>query len=64
MAVKPKTTNQPTNQIVAFGWPWFLGKVKFGKMSKYKISWKVLKIFAQDCSNFDLGLTLSFLWQG
>ena len=26
------------------------------------ISWKVLQIFAQECSNDDLGLTLSFFY--
>ena len=30
------------------------------KMLEHKISWKVLKIFAQECSNGDLGLTLTF----
>ena len=28
---------------------------------EHKISWKVLKIFPQKCSNDDLGLTLTFL---
>ena len=36
----------------------------FWIMPKYQISWKVMKIFAQECSNCDLGLTLSFLLQG
>ena len=31
----------------------FLGNVKYGKMLEYKISWKVLKNFAQECSNDD-----------
>ena len=38
----------------------FLGKVKYDRILEYKISWKVLQIFAQECSNDDLGLTLSF----
>ena len=29
------------------------------KMLEHKISWKVLKILAQDCSNDFLGLTLT-----
>ena len=33
-------------------------------MPKYKISWKVLKNLAQEFSNGDLWLTLSFLWHG
>ena len=32
-----------------------------GKILEHKISWKVLKIFPQKCSNDDLGLTLTFL---
>ena len=49
--------------------PWadldlFFGKIKHGKILEHKISWKVLKIFPQKCSNDDLGLTLTFLRQG
>ena len=33
------------------------------KNEKNKVPWQVLKRFAQDCSNDDLGLTLTFLWQ-
>ena len=33
-------------------------------MLEHKISWKVLKIFTQECLNDDFGLTLTFLWQG
>ena len=34
-------------------------------MLENKISWEALKIFAKECSNDDLRLTLSFfLWQG
>ena len=40
----------------------FLGKVKYDRILEYKISWKVLQIFAQECSNDDLGLTLSFFY--
>ena len=35
-----------------------------GKKLEYKITQKVLKIFAQECSSDDLLLTLTFLWQG
>ena len=38
----------------------FYGKVKL-KMLEYTISWKVLKIFAQECPNVDLGLNLTIL---
>ena len=31
-------------------------------MLENKISWKVLKIFTQECSNDDLGLTMSFFY--
>ena len=36
--------------IVTFCWS-FLGKVNYGKMLEYKISWKVLMIFVQESSN-------------
>ena len=39
----------------------FFGKIKHGKILEHKISWKVLKIFPQNCSNDDLELTLTFL---
>ena len=35
-------------------------KIKHRKILEHKIS---LKIFAQKCSNDELGLTLIFLWQ-
>ena len=38
----------------------FYGKIKHRKMIEHKISWKVLKIFVQKCSNDDLGLTVRF----
>ena len=38
----------------------FFGKVKYGKVVERKLSWKVLKIFAQEYSNDDLRMTLSF----
>ena len=33
-------------------------------MLENKISWKVLKIFTQECTNDDFGMTLSFFRQG
>ena len=38
----------------------FYGKIKHGKILEHKISWKVLKLFAQICTNDDIGLTLTF----
>ena len=38
----------------------FLREVEHGKMLESKSSWKALKIFAQECSIGDLGLTLTF----
>ena len=38
----------------------FFSKVKYGKMLEHMISWKVYKLFAQEFSNVDLGLTLCF----
>ena len=32
----------------------FFDKIKHGKILEHKISWKVLKIFPQKCSNDDL----------
>ena len=40
----------------------FNGKITHGKIVEHKISWKVLKIFAKNCYNDDLGLTLTFLF--
>ena len=31
---------------------------------EHKILWKILKIFGQKCFDYDIGLTLKFLWQG
>ena len=31
----------------------FYGKIKHGKILEHKISWKVLKLFAQKCTNDD-----------
>ena len=33
-------------------------------MLEHKISWKVLKIFTQECLNDDFGLTLTFYGKG
>ena len=38
----------------------FYGKIKHGKILEHKISWKVLKLFAQKCTNDDIALTLTF----
>ena len=32
------------------------------KLLEHKISWKILKVFAQKCSYVDLGLTLIFFY--
>ena len=39
----------------------FYGTVKHKKMIKHKTSLKVLKLFSQECSNDDHGLTVTFL---
>ena len=45
--------------------PWvdldlFKDKIKHRKILEHKISWKVLKILAQNCSDDDTGLTFKF----
>ena len=49
---------------VTFGWlDFFYGKVK-PKMLEHIISWQVSKIFAQECSNVDLGLNFLGFYMG
>ena len=42
----------------------FYDKIKLERLQEHKISWKVLKIFAQKWSNGYVGLHVTFLWQG
>ena len=57
MAIGSKTFS---NNELGLTLTFFYGMVKHMKMLVHKILWKVMKIFAQECSMGDLGFTLMY----